>query len=267
MTWVLDCDGVVWLADQVIPGAASAVSRLRKQGQRVVFLTNNSFPRRDEHLAKLERMGMATDRDDLISSAMAAARLVNTGERVLVLGGPGITEELLRQGVDVWEPGHESPSTGSGTFDAVVVGFDPQFDFARLAAATTALRAGARLVATNDDATFPAPGGVLPGAGSFVAAVAKAGGVVAAVAGKPHRAVAELLGEKVEDIKIVVGDRPSTDGRLAERLGTPFGLVLTGVTPPGHSKLHPQPAFEAADLASLVDQLLDGGAAGSLAPF
>ena len=32
MTVVLDLDGVVWLADQPIPGAADAVARLRRAG-------------------------------------------------------------------------------------------------------------------------------------------------------------------------------------------------------------------------------------------
>ena len=42
VTWVLDLDGVVWLADQPIPGAADAVARLRAQGERVLFATRNS---------------------------------------------------------------------------------------------------------------------------------------------------------------------------------------------------------------------------------
>ena len=51
---------------------------------------------------------------------------------------------------------------------------------------------------------------------------------------------------------MVVGDRPSTDGLLARRLGTRFGLVLTGVTPSGHGPFDPEPDLEAPDLASLV---------------
>ena len=72
MTWVLDCDGVVWLTDDAIPGAAEAVRRLRQGGERVVFITNNSYTARADHLAKLERMGMATGDADLITSAAAS---------------------------------------------------------------------------------------------------------------------------------------------------------------------------------------------------
>lgn len=253
MTWVLDCDGVVWLADDPIPGAAEAVRRLRESGERVVFITNNSYPIRADHLAKLERMGMATDDADLITSATAAATLVKAGERALVLGGPGLFEALEAGGAEPMEPG---AVRGEGGFEAVVVGFDLKFDFARLAAAATAVRGGARLVASNNDATFPSPSGLLPGAGSFVAAVSRAGGVDPVVAGKPFPPLVDLVRRSVGAVEVVVGDRPSTDGELAERLGARFALVLTGVTPRGHGPLKPPPALEADDLASLVSDVL-----------
>jgi glycerol 3-phosphatase-2 len=263
MTWVLDCDGVVWLADRPIAGGAEAVARLRAAGQRVVFITNNSWPRRAEHLEKLRRMGMPTDDQDLISSPMAAASLLEAGERALVLGGPGILEALSERGVESVEPAaggtvaadeSGAPAGGvRGKFGAVVVGFDAKFDFDRLAAATTALRGGARLIGTNDDATFPTGHGLLPGAGSFLAAVTKAGGVAPVIAGKPFKAVADLVRDRVGAVDVVAGDRPSTDGRFARLVGARFGLVLTGVTPAGHGPLDPEPDFEAKDLLELVE--------------
>lgn len=253
VTWVLDCDGVIWLADDPIPGSAEAVSRLRANGERVVFITNNSYPARADHLEKLARMGMASAQKDLVTSAGAAATLLEPGERVLVLGGPGIFEALKARHVEAVEPG---TATGEARFDAVVVGFDLKFDFGRLAAATTALRNGARLIASNDDATFPTSSGLLPGAGSFVAAVATAGGVTPTVAGKPFPPLVDLVRSSVGDVAVVVGDRPSTDGELAVRLGAKFGLVLTGVTPAGHGPVNPPPSVEAPDLAHLVSSLL-----------
>jgi HAD superfamily hydrolase (TIGR01450 family) len=220
-----------------------------------VFITNNSYPARADHLAKLERMGMATDDADLITSASAAATLVKAGERALVLGGPGIFEALEAAGSEAFEPG---AVRGEGGVDVVVVGFDLKFDFARLAAAASALRGGARLVASNDDATFPTSSGLLPGAGSFVAAVSRAGGVDPVVAGKPFPPLVELVRRSVGAVDVVVGDRPSTDGELAERLGARFALVLTGVTPHGHGPVHPTPALETDDLASLVTEALNG---------
>ncbi len=249
MTWLLDCDGVVWLTEQVIPGAPEAVAMMRASGMRVVMLTNNSFPRRSDHLAKLERMGMPTDPGDILSSAMAAALLLEVGERALVLGGPGVIEELTARGVTAITPGEKGDA---GHVDAVVVGMDPSFDYASLALAATAIHDGARLIGTNEDATFPTPNGVLPGAGSLLSAVAKAGQAVPTVAGKPYPPTVGLVHERVGKVEMVVGDRPSTDGLLARRLETRFGLVLTGVTRADHGPLDPEPDHEAPDLLALV---------------
>jgi ribonucleotide monophosphatase NagD (HAD superfamily) len=40
---ICDLDGVIWLADDPIPGSAAAVARLRAAGHRVVFVTNFSY--------------------------------------------------------------------------------------------------------------------------------------------------------------------------------------------------------------------------------
>jgi len=58
---------------------------------------------------------------------------------------------------------------------AVVVGYTSHFDYDDLTAACRTLRGGARLVGTNDDATYPTPDGLVPGAGSLLAAVATDG--------------------------------------------------------------------------------------------
>ena len=44
MAWLLDLDGVVWLAHQEIPGVAAAVARLRAAGERVLFLHTGGLP-------------------------------------------------------------------------------------------------------------------------------------------------------------------------------------------------------------------------------
>jgi 4-nitrophenyl phosphatase len=253
MTWLLDCDGVVWLSEQPIPGASEAVARLRASGRRVVMLTNNSYPRLSDHLEKLARLGMPTDPSDVLSSAMAAAFLLEAGERAFVLGGPGVIDELTARGVAVVTP---ADGKEVGHVDAVVVGMYPAFDYSSLAQAATALHNGARLIGTNEDATFPTPHGLLPGAGSLLSAVAKAGQAVPTIAGKPYPPTVSLVHERIGEVQMVVGDRPSTDGLLARRLETRFGLVLTGVTPSDHGKLDPEPDLEEPDLLALVQREL-----------
>ena len=250
MTWLVDLDGVVWLGEEPIAGSAEAIRRLRADhGQRVVFLTNNSSATIDEYLAKLDRCGVPSRADDLITSAQAAAALVSPGETVLVCAGPGVTQALERRG---------ATAVRTGPADAVIVGWHRDFDFDRLTAAFRAVAGGARLIGTNDDATYPTPAGPLPGGGALLAAVAYACGAEATVAGKPNAPMAGLLRARVDDPAIMVGDRCSTDGRFAELLGVPFGLVLSGVTAADAVPTSPMPGMVATDLAALVDQAYGG---------
>jgi len=257
---ICDLDGVVWLAREAIPGAAAAIAELRTRGTRVLFVTNNSFSRHDEVVGALAAIGIPAD-GDLLSSADAAAQLLTRGERALVSGGPGIVEALERRGVAA-ASAHEPRA---GMFDAVLVGFDRSFDFDSLRRASGAAREGARLIGTNDDATYPTPDGPIPGGGALLAAVSTASGVTPVIAGKPHEPMAALvrreLGPLASDGAVVmVGDRPETDGAFAARLGVPFGLVRTGVTPPG-TPVEPPPAIDATDLPDLVARLLSGAGA------
>jgi HAD superfamily hydrolase (TIGR01450 family) len=246
MAWVLDLDGVVWLAHEPIPGAARAVERLRAAGEQVVFCTNNSSAPEAEQEGKLAAAGVPA-RGAVITSAMAAAGLVAPGERVLVCAGPGVVEALERRGAD---------PVRDGDADAVVVGFHLDFDYGRLAAAARAIDRGARFVATNDDPTYPTPAGPIPGGGAIVAAVARATGVEPVIAGKPHVPMAELVRGRLGDRGTVVGDRADTDGRFARALGYRFALVLSGVTGSEDLPVDPAPDVVASDLGALVDAAL-----------
>ena len=245
MAWLLDLDGVVWLAGVPIPGSVEAIAALRARGERVVFVTNNSSSPIAEQEERLERIGVPA-RGDVLTSAVAAARLLEPGERALVAGGPGVVEALEARGVVV---------VRDGDADAVVVGFHLDFDYERLRAAGVAVLRGARLIGTNDDATYPTPKGEIPGGGAILAAVAYAGGVEPVVAGKPFEPMAAAVRALVGDgPHVMVGDRPSTDGRFARTLGCEFGLVLSGVTKPDDLPVDPSPDLVAADLATLVAQ-------------
>ena len=164
-TWVLDLDGVIWLAGRPIPGADEAVGRLRGAGVRVLFATNNSAPTRAQLQRQLAHCGITAADEDLLRSSDVAAGLLAPGSAAVVLGEDGIVEALAARGVSV---------VPEGPADAVVVGITRRFTYDALRIAAAAVRGGARLVGTNDDATFPTPDGVVPGAGSILAAVATA---------------------------------------------------------------------------------------------
>lgn len=235
-TVLCDLDGVVWLAHQPIAGSVDAVTRIRKTGRRVLFVTNNSASTIADQEQALKKIGIPA-RGDVVSSSMAAARLVQRGERVLVTGGPGIVEAIERRGAIAV---HNTGTTISETCDAVVVGLHRDFDYPRLEVAATAVRAGARLIGTNGDATYPTAGGPAPGGGAILAAVEVASGATPRIAGKPQKPMATLISEILTSADqpfdpksaLMVGDRPETDGLFAAELRCEFVLVRSGVVAP-----------------------------------
>lgn len=250
----VDLDGVVWRAEVAIPGAAGALARLTEAGVDVVYVTNNARPTLAEHEAKLAGFGIDAA-GAVIASPQAAAALLVPGERVLVAGGPGVAEAVVAAGA-VPVSYDEAGTPGAAPVAAVVVGFHQDFDYRRMQIASTAVREGARFVATNDDATYPTASGLVPGNGAIVAGIAAAAGVRPTIAGKPHPPIAAVVQARCGPDGLVVGDRPDTDGRLADRLGWRFGLVLSGVTAASDLPVDPVPTYVAVDLAALVDDLL-----------
>jgi len=254
-----DLDGVLWLGREPIDGSAAAVNALRRAGHRVGYLTNNSSRTPRSVVEQLGAMGVEAIDDDVVTSAQAAAALLHIDlaprARVLACAGVGVIEALEAEGYVVVD---------RGPADAVVVGFHPTFDFDELDRASAAVRAGARFVATNVDATYPGADGLLPGNGALVAAVATAAGRAPEVAGKPEQPTVALVrarfaAELESGPGLMVGDRPSTDGALAAALAWPFALVLSGISDGDGGgepvPVDPPPAFVAPDLAALVDQL------------
>jgi 4-nitrophenyl phosphatase len=246
MGWVLDLDGVLWLADQAIPGSAEAVASLRSAGQDVLFVTNNSSKLLGDQEAKLASFGVPAE-GAVLSSAMAAAELVEPGETALVCAGPGVTEALERRG---------ARTVADGPADVVVVGYHTDFDYRRMTAASVAVRDGARLVGTNDDPTFPTPDGPIPGGGAILASIVTATGVTPEIGGKPYEPMARLVRRRLGDHGVVIGDRADTDGAFARTLGYTWGLVLSGVTSADDLPTDPEADVVSADLAEAVRTML-----------
>jgi ribonucleotide monophosphatase NagD (HAD superfamily) len=186
--------------------------------------------------------------DDLVSSADVAAHLVPAGSSALVLADDGVREALTNRGVTL---------VTHGPADVVVVGLTRTFTYDLLDEAARTVRNGARLIGTNEDPTYPTPDGLLPGGGAILAAVATAALATPEVAGKPHRPTAEAIAARADDVRTMVGDRPDTDGALAQQLGVPFALVLSGVTAADGVPAAPAPDAVADDLAALVRSTLE----------
>lgn len=224
---LFDLDGVIYRGEALLPGAVEAVLYCRSKGYATFFLTNNSTRSRRQYVEKLGTLGIECSEEEIITSGYATAQYLRSrsqGAKVFVIGEEGLREELRLAGLRLVYDGH---------VDFVVVGMDRNFTYKKLMKAQRSILSGAKLIATNPDATFPTEDGLLPGAGSIVAAVERATGRRALVIGKPKTFMLELAlrrcGARAED-SVVVGDRLDTDIKAGRRAGMKTVLVLTGVT-------------------------------------
>lgn len=231
-TVICDLDGVVYRGAVGIAGAGEALATLAARGYSLRFATNNAGSTPDQVVAKIAmKTGFTTDATTIVTSAIATAHLLRgTVASAFVIGGPGTIGALDAVGIEVVTDPAVIETAGRRV-DAVVVGLDRDLSYAKLAAGTTAVRAGARFVATNDDATFPTERGLAPGNGAIVASLVTSTGQQPEVCGKPHDAMAAALTAHIDGGPVLmVGDRVDTDMLFAERQGWSTALVLSGVT-------------------------------------
>ena len=251
--FMFDLDGTLYRGERVIPGAPETIRCLREQGGRIVFVSNKPLQGRAVYAAKLTRLGIPAEPEDVITAAVVLGRWLSReapGARLYVIGEPPLVEELRAFGL--------RPTDGSGPVDFVVAAFDRTFDYAKLNTAFHALRRGARFVATNADRTCPVEEGEIPDAAAVIGALE---GCTRKrpelVAGKPSPMMIEAglarMGLSAEEC-LVVGDRLETDIRMGKEAGTATALVLTGVTQRQDLALSPwQPDYVLESVAELTE--------------
>ena len=251
---LLDLDGVVYVGDGAVPGVAEALRQARDAGMRLAFVTNNAARPPAGIADRLNRLGVAAEPTEVITSAQTAAHYLAErlppGAAVLVVGTDGLTEALRERRLQPVFSADEAPQ-------AVVQGYSPTLTWSALAEGAVAIERGVLWVATNLDATVPSPRGPLPGNGSLVAALRHATGMTPVATGKPeptmHRETLERTGATAP---LIVGDRLDTDIEGAHAVGCPSLLVLSGVTDPGRllaAGPKYRPTFIGWDAAALLD--------------
>ncbi|HEX6264623.1 MAG TPA: HAD-IIA family hydrolase [Actinomycetota bacterium] len=224
---LLDLDGVLYRWPEPIPGAADTIATLRDVGKRVAFVTNNASRTPEEVAERLASVGVRAEPREVVTSALAtAAALCERGVRsAFVVGEGGLVVALQDEGIRVVD----GPAEDVGV---VVVGFDRCVTYSKLKDASVLVARGVPLIASNADASFPAPNGeAWPGAGALVAAIETTTGAAAELIGKPEAPLLELALDAAGGGRpLVVGDRLDTDVAGAVRLGWDSVLVLTGST-------------------------------------
>ncbi len=249
---LFDLDGVVYLGPSAVPGAPEHMAELRSRSVRILYVTNNASRPPEAVVEHLDRLGIPSVVEDVVTSAQAAAGMVAErvpkGSSVLVVGGEGLNVALRERGLVPVAKATDAPV-------AVVQGFHPDLSWRQLAEGAYALATGIPWVASNADLTLPTEGGVAPGNGALIETLRIATGRSPMVAGKPEPPLFfEALARSGGSRPLVVGDRLDTDIEGANASDMPSLLVLTGVTDLALLVTAPEkqrPTYVSADLGGL----------------
>jgi len=255
--WIFDMDGVLYVGSERLPGVQELLDALALRERQVMLATNNSMSTPQAYERKLAEMGIEIPAASVITSALATrdylVRTLPEGSGIYVIGMPALREQLFDDtSFHPVQYGEEQP-------EAVVIGLDLQFSYDKLKAGHQALQHGARFIATNSDSTLPTEAGLVPGAGSIVAALATASGQLPFVIGKPETPMLEMamarMGTRPEET-VMLGDRLDTDVLAGQRAGMLTVLVLSGVsTREDLAQVATLPDVVVSDLPSLVEAL------------
>lgn len=220
-------DGVLWRGNQPLIDFPEIFQKIRDLNLDVILATNNSTQSRESFLRKIAQYGVTLAPRQVINSALAATYLLKEhfpeGGRVYVVGESGLVSSLEEQGFII----------AKDHVVAVVAGIDRQLTYEKIATAMRLIRGGAPFYGTNPDRTYPMPDGLIPGAGTILAAIEAATDVKPIIVGKPEPVMLEMaltrMGLTPEQV-LVVGDRLDTDIAGGQAIGCRTALVLSGVT-------------------------------------
>lgn len=224
--YCLDLDGTVYRGIEAVPGAAEFVDALQQQGIEPFFVTNNASMTQAHLQAKLAGFGIRTAEQQIMSSAIAAAKYIKRwypGKTVYMIGTDGLEQALSQEGIARVEQ----------DADIVLMGIDPKIDYEKLAGACLEIRKGAVFLSTNRDLAFPSERGLVPGNGAFTVLVSASTGVEPVFIGKPEIHMLEAImhehGFKREEM-VMIGDNYDTDILAGIRFEIDTAHVNTGVT-------------------------------------
>ena len=245
--FVIDLDGTLYRGDSPITGASEFMNWLQKKQRSFVLATNCPSRTPEQIVEKLDRLGIKTRTNQILTSGISAARyLYSHGFRRVFLVGESAAQQALEQhGIIVTQ---QRPQ-------CVLVAWDRSFSYSTLNCTLRFLMEGLPLFCTNSDATIPDGDTYVAHTGAICASVETASGKKAICLGKPHSEMAksaiQMLGVAAQEI-CVIGDSMDIDIRFARQNNMKSVLSLTG-RPQNLLTNHPDRTVRTLD--ELIDKI------------
>ena len=253
--FLLDMDGTIYLDEDLFPGTLPFLDYVKAQGGKYLFLTNNSSRSVETYIQKLNRLGIAAEADDFLTSTNALIEDLKHQKPYKLcyaFGTAAFRQQLADAGVPVTD-------TLSDDIDCLLIGFDTELTFQKLEDACILLGRGVDFIATNPDWVCPTWYGSVPDCGSVCQMLHTATGRRPRVIGKPQPAMALLAMEKwgySREETVMIGDRLYTDIASGVNAGIDTVFVLSGEgTPADLESGETKPTWVLQDISAVLDEL------------
>jgi HAD superfamily hydrolase (TIGR01458 family) len=223
-SFLIDINGVLYVGNRPVAGAAEAIDFLRDSDYSFRFISNATQSCRETLHKKLRKFGFDIREKELFTAPVAAARYVKKTrmKKCFLITTGDVYKDFKKEGI-----AHTDKRP-----DHVVIGdAGRNFTYERMNAAFNHILEGADLIAMEKDRYWRSPDGLALCGGSYTAALEYATGIKATLIGKPsrvflHMALADMDARPKNTI--LIGDDLITDVAGAQRAGMRGFLVTSG---------------------------------------
>ncbi|MFS0560516.1 HAD-IIA family hydrolase [Terribacillus sp. 179-K 1B1 HS] len=253
--YCFDLDGTIYVGNQLLPGVKNTIDLLRKHDKSILYITNGPTRTREECQQLLCGLGLPTKLEEVITASSLATSYFmdyHPDASVYIVGEAAIAKEFspypLRITGDPFQATH------------VLVGLDRAFTYDKLNTAMTAVRNGAKLIATNPDPACPVPGGFIADTFAIAKAIEVAAGhKIDDIIGKPSAYYIQKVMEHLnvpKDRCLIIGDRLDTDIVMGKNNNISTCLVLTGSSSLlDIEQMNIEPDYVIEDLYGMVEDI------------
>jgi HAD superfamily hydrolase (TIGR01450 family) len=272
---MFDIDGCLVLSNgpsghdgaRVLAGAREAIQLARRTLRRVCVFTNGTAQTPTDIAEHLRGLGVDVRDDEVLTPAVVAAQVMHdlyADAPLMVFGSEGVLDDFRRLDLNLVDVDSliagEPPASADVPIAAVVIGWDRDFDAAKLQVAAEAVAAGAKIYCTSAAPMFASNERLNVGVSGFISAgLSYVTGEPYEVLGKPSAHamsfIASRLGVDAARV-LVIGDDLVLEVSMARAAGAVAGLVLTGTSTAHHlAEAIPahRPDFAVESLAELVE--------------
>ncbi len=221
----LDMDGTIYHGGVLFPTTIPFLDFLKQRGIGYTFLSNNSSYGHEEYIARLEKFGINTSKENFYISTDYAIDYLKRNhpeiQRIYPLGMPCMCRGFEEKGF-IFDDNNPQ---------AVIVGFDRELTYKNLCRAAWFLRNGVPGFATHPDVFCPTDQPEwLVDCGAITACLERSTNTKIKVLGKPDPGMlieaAARKGVTAQQV-MMIGDRLATDIALGQNAGAATCHIFT----------------------------------------